>query len=111
MTHAGGLRKIEEGRYLVSEVHSHDRRDQVEAIDPLQGGPMGRCIVPVEVDIGAVACGGTDVETELREFGGEPRASLACARKHEGVGRSVRHTSSMQGPWKRINALDASFIV
>lgn len=79
VTHASGLRKIEEDRYLVSEVHSHDRRDQVEAIDPLQGGPMGRCIVPVEVDIGAVACGGTDAETELREFRGEPRASLACA--------------------------------
>jgi hypothetical protein len=55
VTHASGFRKIEEGRYPVSEVHSHDRRDQVEAIDPLHGGPMGRCIVPVEVDIGAVA--------------------------------------------------------
>src|SRR5436190_23350880 len=63
VTHASGLRKIEEGRYLVSEVHSHDRRDQVEAIDPLHGGPMSRCVVPVEVDIGAVACSGTDAET------------------------------------------------
>jgi hypothetical protein len=49
--------------------------------------------------------------TELGEFRGEPRASLACARKHEGVGRSVRHILSVQGPWKRINVLDALFIV
>ena len=72
---------------------------------------MARCIVPVEVDIGAVACGPTDAETELGESRGEPRASLACARKHEDVGRSVRHILSVQGPWKRINALDALFIV
>jgi len=42
--------------------------------------PMGRCIVPVEVDIGAVACGGADAETELREFRGEPRAAPSSAR-------------------------------
>src|SRR6266550_2957965 len=28
VTHASGLRKIEEGCHLVGEVHSHDRRDQ-----------------------------------------------------------------------------------
>ena len=31
---------------------------------------MGGWIVPVEVDIGAVACGSTDVEAELRQFRG-----------------------------------------
>ena len=71
---------------------------KVDAIDPLHGGPMGRCIVPVEVDIGAVACSGTDAETELREFRGEPTASLACAGKDEGVGRGLRHASRPQGP-------------
>ena len=79
----------------MGEVRSHDRRDQVEAIDPLQGGPMGRCIVPVEVDIGAVACGGTNTETDLRKFRGEPRASLAGACKHERFGRRVRHRLSL----------------
>ncbi len=48
---------------------------------------MGRRIVPVEVDVGAVACAGTGVEAELREPWSEPRAGLAGARKHEGVGR------------------------
>ena len=72
---------------------------------------MRRCIVPVEVDIGAVACRGPDAEAALGEFRGEPRAGLAGAAKHDGVGRSVRHTLSLPGPWKRINALDSLFIV
>jgi hypothetical protein len=38
---------------------------------------MGRWTVPVEVDVGAVPCGGTDTEAELRELCGEPRAGLA----------------------------------
>jgi hypothetical protein len=99
VTHASGLRKIEQGRCLVSEVHSHDWRHEVQPIDPMQGGPMGRCIVPVKVEIGAAACGGTDAETELHEFRGEPRASLACARKHERAERSVRHVLSVQASW------------
>jgi hypothetical protein len=70
VTHASGLGKIEEGPYLVSELHSHDRRDQVEAIDPLQGGGMGSWIVPVEVDFGAGARPGTDAETALGECRG-----------------------------------------
>src|SRR2546421_6228903 len=41
VTHASGLRKIEEGRYLVSEVHSHDRRDQIEAIEPCKAARWG----------------------------------------------------------------------
>jgi hypothetical protein len=109
--HASGLCEIEECGYLASEVRSHDRRDQIEAIDTLQGGGVGRRIVPVEVDIGAVACGSTDVKTELRQFRGEPRASLAGASKHEDVGRNVRHILSLQGLSKRFNAFDALFIV
>ena len=72
---------------------------------------MGRRIVPVEVDVGAVARGGTGVEAELRESWSEPRAGLAGASKHEDVGSNVRHILSLQGQLKRINAFDASFIV
>src|ERR1700722_7200447 len=65
--HAGGLGEIEEGGDLVSEVRPHNRRDQVEALDPLEGGGVSRWIVPVEVDIGAEAGGGTDVDAQLRQ--------------------------------------------
>jgi hypothetical protein len=63
------------------------------------------------MDIGAVAGAGTDVETALCQFRCEPRAGLACASEHEDLGRRVRHSFSVRGGLKRINVLDALFIV
>ena len=80
----------EEGGYWVGEVGSHDRRGEAEAIDAPQRGAIGRCIVPLEMDVAAVACGGTDVEAELREFRGESRAGLA---------RAPNARSVAQPPW------------
>lgn len=58
---------------------------------------MGGRIVPVEVDISAVARGGTDTKTQLRQVRGESGTSLAGAREHESVGRSVADISSVPG--------------
>jgi hypothetical protein len=93
MANAGGLREIQEARYLVGEISSEDRRHQVDAVDVGQGGAVGGRVVPVEAHIGAVACRCADPEAELDQFGGDSGAGLAGSGEHQCVGRSIGHGS------------------
>ena len=85
VTHAGGLREIQEARHLVGEVHSHDRRHEIDAVDVHEGGAMSGRVVPVEAHISTVACRRADAEAELRQFGGDSGAGLSGAGEHERV--------------------------
>ncbi len=93
VTHAGGLREIQEARHLAGEVHSHDRRHEIDAVGVLEGGAVGGRVVPVEAHIGTVACRCADAEAELGQFAGDPGAGLSGAAEHERGGGCISHDS------------------
>jgi hypothetical protein len=93
VTRAGGLREIQEARHLVGEVRSYDRRDEVDAVDVLEGEAVSPRLVPVEVHIGTVARRCADAETELPQFARDPGAGLSGAGEHECLGRCFGHDS------------------
>jgi hypothetical protein len=107
VTHAGGLREIQEARHLAGEVRSQDRRQEVDAVDVREGGAVGGRVVPVEAHIRTVGCRRADAEAELGQFAGDSGAGLAGAAEHERVRRRIGHDSILRPITELINVLDA----
>ena len=55
MAGAGGLGLIEEHRHLASEVGPHDRSDEIDPADAVEGRSVGLGVIPVEVRVGTRA--------------------------------------------------------
>src|SRR6266852_9796643 len=66
--HPGTCGKIEEIGHQAGVLDPHDGRDEVDAVDAVQGTGMRSRVVPVEQHVGAVARGRTRNQTPLDEF-------------------------------------------
>src|SRR5260370_33669188 len=49
------FREVEERGNRRSEVHPHERREHIQALNPLNGSRMGSRVVPVELGVGEVS--------------------------------------------------------
>jgi hypothetical protein len=80
---ASGLRPVEEHRHLAGEIGAHERSDQVDPVDALEGGRVGAGLVPIEADVGARAGRRAYRQATCGEVVRDTRAGLAGSAEHQ----------------------------
>src|SRR6266851_2128999 len=63
--HSRSFREVEERGNRRSEVHPHERREHIQALNPLNGSRMGSRVVPDELGVGAFWCRSPYIEAEF----------------------------------------------